>query len=1091
MILRYILILFFSLLPFYDTLSQIGSPIRKVYNINFDNSTAVWSIVQDLRGVLYLATGKGIYEYDGVSFRSISQVPAYGLAVDRNGDIYVSAKNDFGVLRDDDKGKIQFKSLLTSLTDSIKIGVANNVFISPSNVYCIASKYTIEFNKTTGGVRYYTPGEGSSFYNGYVKNDKLWISITGKGLYVIQNGSMNLAPYGDYFASLHKGGMNSTLTFSNDNRVLLFSPHMIRYFDSKKPPVPFYIKNYAQKSSILYNSFSLSDNYHLVTSINHGAILFDSLGHVLNYYSDSTQFPGNNFVYANKDLSDNIWLTLENYKSSVIKTEHGQDISFWNRSIGLRGGVHSIIQFKSLIYISTDQNLYSINKNNRITTFFKEPISIENLTKIYLNSTENLLAVESGRNIVKVNGSELEHIYRGYDLSDLYPSKKVANRLYVADQDQFGYLSFKNGQWNYTHIMPLFEDTFITEDQNGVVWLNNDERSSLWRIEFHPTKNDRVLTITKYPPNTGIPGKFCVPLQFENEVLFANGKDVYFYDENAKQFDIWRKFSANIQELIAQSTLIVNDSKKGVYHFVRQNQILTVDINSPAKAEVVFKPYRRFEDMGSIRKIMIDTHGMLWCAGVDGVTRYDRTKDFKSYEQKFNCLIRKITLGNDSLLFNGGLKAYDIERFRLQLPYHFGKISIHFAAPFFDKEEETLYSYWLDGNGETWSDWTKVTFMEFTNLMEGDYTFKVKAKNIYGNESSVTSFSFKVIPPWYRTWWAYVLYLTSFSAIIFLMIRFRTYSLNKKKQDLEKLVALKTKKLIESNDDLINSEYKLRQIIKDLKESQDKLSIKNQELQTVNDNLVKAHRQLINSEKMASLGQLTAGIAHEINNPINFISGGVQALSQVHQELLRAANYSEQEIETKKQELDDLMKSISNGVMRTTSIVKGLRTVASPNERIDLDGKVDIKECIENSLVLVRGKLVDGNVTVEKNYQHQHGIRANSPQISQILINLLDNSIYALRNSKSEKRISIRTLEKAEEVLIYFHDNGGGIPPEIRDHIFEPFFTSKEVGVGTGLGLSICYSIIQRHNGSISVTSSPELGTEFIISLPKGELLFT
>ncbi|NOS94036.1 MAG: GHKL domain-containing protein [Cyclobacteriaceae bacterium] len=1090
MLLKNLLILFIFLLQYFNAVSQIGFPIRKAYNINFENSTAVWSIVQDLRGVLYLATGKGIYEYDGVAFNSVSQVPAYGLALDPNGDIYVSAKNDFGVLRDDDNGVVRFESLLSKVYDSIKIGVANNVLTSSSNVYCISSRYTIEYNKASGGVRFYTSGAGSSFYNGYIKNDKLWISVTGKGLYTIDNGRMKLAPYGGYFASLNKGGMNSSLTFSNDNRVLLFSPHIIRYFDSLKRPIPFYLKNYAHSSSILYNSFSLTDNYHLVTSINHGAILFDTLGNVLNYYSDSTQFPGNNFVYATTDSNHNVWLTLENYKSSVIKTEHGQDISVWNRSIGLRGGVYSIIQFDNLVYISTDQNLYSVSKDSQVTRFFKEPKSVDNLTKFYLNSKEILLAVAGGNKVVKINGSKLEHIYDGYDLSDLYASKKVTNRLYVADQDKFGYLTFQNNEWKYIKLMPLFEDTFVTEDSNGVIWLSNDERSSLLRIEFDSIDYKHVTSVHNYTEKNGMPGNFCVPVLFDNEVLFANQKEVYFFDQNTKRFEKWFKYK-QILKLISQSTLIVRDSLKQEYHMISDNRLVTVDMKNAAEPKIVFKPYRRFEDVGSIRKIMIDTHGALWCSGVDGVVKYDRSKDFKDYERRFNCLIRKVTLDNDSLLFNGGLKSNDIEKVRLQLPYHFGRISIKFAAPFFDKEEETLYSYWLEGNGETWSDWTKVTLMEFANLIEGDYTFRVKAKNIYGNESAITSLSFKVSPPWYRTFWAYVAYFILFGATALLIVRFRTYSLNKKKIDLERLVESKTKKIIQSNEELIKSEHKLREIINDLKESQDKLSVKNNELQIANDNLVKTQRQLINSEKMASLGQLTSGIAHEINNPINFIYGGVQALSQVHQELLTAANYNEREIAIKRQELDELMKSITNGVTRTTSIVKGLRTVSSPNERIDMDGKVDIKECIENSLVLVRGKLLERNVTVEKNYEHRHGIRANSPQISQILINLLDNSIYALRNKNGEKKISIMTSEIGEEVLINFHDNGGGIPPEIRDHIFEPFFTSKEVGVGTGLGLSICYSIIQRHHGKISVTSSPELGTEFLISLPKGELLFS
>jgi signal transduction histidine kinase len=124
---------------------------------------------------------------------------------------------------------------------------------------------------------------------------------------------------------------------------------------------------------------------------------------------------------------------------------------------------------------------------------------------------------------------------------------------------------------------------------------------------------------------------------------------------------------------------------------------------------------------------------------------------------------------------------------------------------------------------------------------------------------------------------------------------------------------------------------------------------------------------------------------------------------------------------------------------------------------------------------------------VKKNFTHRSGAKGNSSQISQVLINILDNSIYALLKTSQEKILNINTHETEEDVVIKIKDNGTGIPSQAQCHVFEPFFTTKEVGSGTGLGLSICYSIIEKHNGKISFVSSEGMGTEFTIMLPKGE----
>lgn len=264
-------------------------------------------------------------------------------------------------------------------------------------------------------------------------------------------------------------------------------------------------------------------------------------------------------------------------------------------------------------------------------------------------------------------------------------------------------------------------------------------------------------------------------------------------------------------------------------------------------------------------------------------------------------------------------------------------------------------------------------------------------------------------------------------------------------------------------------------------------------------NLKLAQSQLIQSEKMASVGVLTAGIAHELNNPINFMSGNVFPLQkdldeifsviEKYDEVIRASKLTDYftEVDSMKKEMDfsyliqeiySLLNGIEEGANRSSEIIKGLRSFSR------LDDEVcqfyDIHEGIDSSLVLLHNQL-KGKITVRKDYGDFDGLECYPSKLNQVIMNILTNSIQAMEGGGE---LFIQTVSSAIGIKIIIKDSGIGMTAEVKEHLFEPFFTTKEVGQGTGLGLSISYGIIEKHNGNIDVISEPGKGTEFIISLP-------
>lgn len=351
---------------------------------------------------------------------------------------------------------------------------------------------------------------------------------------------------------------------------------------------------------------------------------------------------------------------------------------------------------------------------------------------------------------------------------------------------------------------------------------------------------------------------------------------------------------------------------------------------------------------------------------------------------------------------------------------------------------------------------------------------------------------------------SYVLFLGSAIETILLSIALadRINTMQKEKeisQNYVLQVSLEKEMLIKEQNILL--EQKVHERTKELEQS-------NKQLGTAIFDLRSTQAQLVESAKMASLGQLTAGVAHEINNPINFVKANIKPLKmdlddifsllnkyedlhdEAYQELpalLEDIKKDSQQIDLTflKAEINQLIKGIHDGAERTAEIVRSLRTFSRLDES-ELKS-VKIYEGIDSTLLLLSSS-IPGYIRIEKNYRANGNLECYPGKLNQVFMNILNNAVQAitLKTEKTrEECITITTEDIDQHIRITIADTGMGITPEVRSKIFDPFFTTKDVGSGNGLGLSIVFKIIEMHKGKIEIESAGlNKGSEFIITLP-------
>lgn len=1241
-----------------------GLPFIKNFSPkDYDGEGENFDIVQDSRGVMYFANFTGILEYDGTNWRkilteSINRVTT--LLKSRNGKIFAGGRKEFGFLEADSMGNLLFKNIASKIESSYQnFYEVTRIIEINDDIYFVSNNWILKYKDG----KFYDVVKDESLLNAFLVNNEIYytektlglrkIDLSGKVLSINQGEKFNDELRISFMTALDN---NKILIGTDADGIYLYENNSISRINSE---TNFFLKNYGITCAI-----PLGDQALAIGTQRSGIIILDKNLRIIDIIDETSGLISNyvNTIYLSND--NGLWVGMNN---GISRIDYFSPVTYFDKKNGLKGSINDIIRFKEKIYVTTLEGLYYLSAT--------EPYKFEKFTGINtgcwdmdITSNDVLVATSSGVIKIKENGST-EKISNDFTFviqkSKFYPDLFFAgtiNGLEIIEQKNNSYTVRKLSEYlksnsNQTEVFD--EVRSIQEDSEGLIWCGTSNNGVI-------CFNLKDKTILRYNNQNGMPSDVGNSVNLiDGKVLVSTVEGVHYFDKKVNGFKLANEFITD--------TL---DSKSNWFNKIyqdRQSRIWATDGSDKNFTQLIteknnnklsyIKDQRRFKTISyfTVKSIFVDQEDVndnyiVWLGGNDGIIRFQEQNGLKN-KSEMNTLIREIIINNEKEIFYGfsGLEKNSKPIMSKLLPDE-NTITFFYSSTSYEILGKNEYQYILEGFDKVLSEWTTATKKEYTNLSYGNYKFKVRSKNVYGETSDFAEFDFTIETPWFATIWAYSIYVIVGVTAIFLIFRWRSRKLEHEKQVLEEIVEARTAEIMEQkeeieiqslqlfikNDELekingivqaINNEINFNKLLISILErvkvlkvidratalvwdnnsskfkfkaslgwdinifeditltpqeaekryiafseeiyediflskdfqrypnlsdnfakinqleqplsfvtilirienkieaylilenfvsknafTENDLSLLNnlkehlvsafiktkilEDLQITLNNLKDTQQQLVQSEKLASLGQLTAGIAHEIQNPLNFVNNfsslSKDLIEELNEEIEKAKDlFSEDDYENIldiTNTLNDNISKINEHGKRAESIVKGMlmHSRGKSGEFQPTDINAMVKEYVNLAYHGMRAQNHEFNTSFETDYDESIGKINIVPQdLSRVILNIVNNSCYAV-NEKSLKqkegyspRIEIRTKKFEDNFQIRIKDNGTGIPQNVIDKIFQPFFTTKPTGKGTGLGLSMSYDIVtQIHRGKLEVNSVQGESTEFIITIP-------
>ncbi len=1008
-------------------------------------------IVQGKDGIIYAANNGGLLAYDGVTWRLIKVENRHvrSLAVDEKGTVYVGGRTTFGKLEPGADGFMQYHSLSASLPEEYQdFSTVWNIHLTPEGVYFCTYSSVFLFSPgqkiqvwSTGGLTSF------SFYH----SGRLFMRKEAKGLVWFKNGSFQPVPGGDFFAQKKIYCMVPDFPSAGSFLVGTERHGLFIYMDGKTEPFHSEVNEYLREHR-LFHGVRLSNGDMACATASGGMAILDAGGRLIYIFNLDNGLQDDCVQSISQDRQGNLWLGLNR---GITRIEYQSPFFLYDVRKRLPGMVLSVLEHRGGIYAGSDRGLFRLLPG---AMAFEPVRGISTYCWALVPDGDSLLAATSdGLFLVEPQETQLLIEERSYSLLQ---SKKTPWRVWVGMKKGLAALSKKEGNWQKEHIFKTWNQNpmSLAEDKNGTLWMG----TTVGKVFALPTAESIGTAVpVQYDDAHGLPPKREIGVyRVGGKVIFATGNGVFRFDGASGRF---LPDNALGEEYGAGGKMVFRlaESEKHDVWFHAISRYYRAQRREGKTVVTEPDVFKRIPSRTQSNTIYPAPGGRyLWLGTTDGLIKVD-TAGLENIRTGFPLFIREVMVNRTEKLFGGfsggsGAGTQPVLKFPVQV------IGFTCGAPFYHDEASTRFRFFLEGYDAQWpEEWTPDASIEYTNLDPGGYVFRAQARNVYGLESKNTAFAFRILPPWYRTWWAYFLYILIFGLFTASLVRWRSHRLVREKFKLEKLVETRTTEVNLKNSQLEQTAIQLREQSEKLKEA----------------------------DHMKS--RFFANISHEFRTPLTLILGPLE----------RMLNDGGLRQDRDLQEMDVMLKNAQR-LLRLINRLLDLSKLDSGRMRLRThpqDLAAFLKGEAAEFLPLAKKKDLELELLMEREHLT---VFFDQEKMEEIFRNLLGN---AVKFTDPGGRITVSLYfgskdgDSAEDgndgyVNVSIKDTGRGIPRDKLPYIFDRFYqahssgSGKEVSRGTGIGLALAKELVNLHHGKINVHSQEgeNSGTEFIIQLPLG-----
>lgn len=1040
-----------------------------------------FGVVQDSVGLIYVANFKSVLEYDGGRWRSLphpNNLRPLSICRDSTGRIYVGFQGDLGYIHSSSFGRKFIISLRPQLPDSLKdIGFIWDTHAAEDGIYFRSRSSLYRWSPSVldnriGEMKVWSFGENSRLLALAEIDGTCVFWQQGQGLLTVQGDEVVPYPGGAAVADIPVRDITAyapdTLLLScetdglyllTDGQLLPFSSQANRYSR----------ENFALTCTPLWNGdFALATRFG-------GVIEFDRSGAITRLLDQTTGLLDNNVTASPYvDLQGGLWISM-NY--GLARVETPSPIEYYDYELGLDGNILSIKRHRGRLYIGTSQGLRVLapsDQPGRPARFEPVPNAGEQYWALF--EVHGRLYSVGGSGLRQITGP-LTHprLLHSFDMAYCATLSNDSTYLFIGTYNE-GVHAFRwrSNQWRYEgRISNTSRQVLLMEmDLDNNLWLMANYRH-IEKVTFEEPFNlaEEMTSVSVYDTSLGLPAlSHFYPVMIDSSLFVGSPAGLFRYNPGEDIFQpdsiLGDRFGSGERGMWN----LVKDSSGRIWFNSQYAKGACVRPGEQGEYELHY-PLLRSSQSRFLSFYPEDEGRILWAGAENGrLIRY--REDLEHADTvSFRALIRRVTLVEDSILFDGGMPQTWVTP---RLPFDLNSLRFEFTIPRYDAPHANKYQYRLVGLNDSWSSWTNEAYRDFNSLREGRYSFEVRGHDVYYFESEVGRFEFIVLPPWYRTLWAYALYAIVTGALLYLLLKWRLHSVESQKRRLEAIVQQRTQELEDANSKIKQYNEKLAQMLDE------------------------RTRHLIRSERQAVFGQMVQGIVHNLKNPLASSSMSVQLIKL-------AVEKSQREVCKSDDEELLMLRSMSDTIADTiTWIEKANEALAnmihsllakSRSDKSENQVVTDLNEIVNREIDFLQADRIFKH-KVDKNIyltNEELPVRVVPGEMAQVFQNLVRNALDALYQN-DEPRLTISTNRVGKTAILSVSDNGQGIPANILDKIFDPFFSTKRseseektdnsAPTGTGLGLWMCQEAVKKFGGEIRVSSEMNYGTTFTVVLP-------